>query len=622
MVQEFNQGSQGATMCQGRCLIPRLLSRRTVLISFGLAAIISTICVIMACSGPVRHLPLDQSGYPIIPGSLHPVLTYAHKKLPSGEYVDAGAHSYRISVSREVVDKSFSSGVALSVHPALVGNGDWVTVQWKGRSAPSPRDWIGMYCPTDKPADEYVEYWLVRDIPTHREGYGSVAVRAYNFRVNCQFRYYGNESVTQLLATSNHLRFKGGRKVPLQGHLALTGDPTEMRVQWTSGIEYTTPVVHYGLSADRLDRTATGGSHTYTASDMCGSPANKSTLFIDPGFLHDVLVRGLLPSTSYYYQYGSDGAYSEVRTFTTSPALGSDLPVKIVTYGDMSASAAAEKTASLVEHEINNGVGLVLHQGDLSYAVGYSYLWDQWMHLIEPMAVRVPYMIAVGNHEQDHMDKSSKDPSNPEGTGFHPSWGNYGYDSGGECGVPTVSRFHMPENGNRAWWYSFNYGSIHFTVMSTEHDFTPGSAQYKWLENDIRSVNRNTTPWLILVAHRPLYSSQKFFADYVMSIHMRDCLEELLHQQGVDLMLCGHYHSYERTCPVYKERCLTKGTVHIVLGGAGVYIDYEEQYRVAWSQHFETSFGYGRLTANRTSLLWEYVRNVDQSVTDMIHLTR
>lgn len=65
-----------------------------------------------------------------------------------------------------------------------------------------------------------------------------------------------------------------------------------------------------------------------------------------------------------------------------------------------------------------------------------------------------------------------------------------GNDSGGECGVAVASRFTMPDakaggtgNSHRAvrsnapFWYSFEYGAAHFTVISTEHDVRKGSPQ-------------------------------------------------------------------------------------------------------------------------------------------------
>ena len=72
-------------------------------------------------------------------------------------------------------------------------------------------------------------------------------------------------------------------------------------------------------------------------------------------------------------------------------------------------------------------------------------------------------------------------------------------------------RLHLFENVNFFSFdrYSFDYGSIHFTMMSTEHNFTQGSRQYKWIEQDLKNVNRSLTPWVAIVGHRAMYSSQK-----------------------------------------------------------------------------------------------------------------
>jgi hypothetical protein len=50
-------------------------------------------------------------------------------------------------------------------------------------------------------------------------------------------------------------------------------------------------------------------------------------------------------------------------------------------------------------------------------------------------------------------------------------------DSGGECGVPYETYFPMPTLGVDKPWYSYASGPIHFTVMSTEHNWTQGSEQ-------------------------------------------------------------------------------------------------------------------------------------------------
>ena len=100
---------------------------------------------------------------------------------------------------------------------------------------------------------------------------------------------------------------------------------------------------------------------------------------------------------------------------------------------------------------------LVLHPGDLAYARGYGALWDAWLLQQQPLASRVPYAVAIGNHERDVLE----DGGIPYRT----------VDSGGEGGVPFGARFPLPTPTPGAVdqpWYAFDHGPIHFTVMSTE----------------------------------------------------------------------------------------------------------------------------------------------------------
>lgn len=51
--------------------------------------------------------------------------------------------------------------------------------------------------------------------------------------------------------------------------------------------------------------------------------------------------------------------------------------------------------------EVNNGnVDSVFHIGDISYATGFLVEWDFFLHQITPVASRVSYMTAIGNHER------------------------------------------------------------------------------------------------------------------------------------------------------------------------------------------------------------------------------
>ncbi|KAJ1480082.1 hypothetical protein T484DRAFT_1811917, partial [Baffinella frigidus] len=62
--------------------------------------------------------------------------------------------------------------------------------------------------------------------------------------------------------------------------------------------------------------------------------------------------------------------------------------------------AASRETTDAIYREVNS-TDLVLHIGDISYARGYASEWDFFMDQISPIASRIPWMTAVGNHERD-----------------------------------------------------------------------------------------------------------------------------------------------------------------------------------------------------------------------------
>jgi len=48
----------------------------------------------------------------------------------------------------------------------------------------------------------------------------------------------------------------------------------------------------------------------------------------------------------------------------------------------------------------SNKVNSVFHIGDISYATGFLAEWDFFLNLINPVASRLSYMTAIGNHER------------------------------------------------------------------------------------------------------------------------------------------------------------------------------------------------------------------------------
>ncbi|KAK9842562.1 hypothetical protein WJX81_006229 [Elliptochloris bilobata] len=504
--------------------------------------------------------------------------------------------------------------------------------------------------------------------------------------------------------------------LPTQVHLALTDRDGEMRVSWTTEGTGCLARLHYGRSDSGLwvgclappcagrngsanvAVSASSTVNTYSSDDMCGLPA--SGFSFDPPNLHSAIMTGLDAGESYSYTIGDSGA---PLVFRAAPRRGPDAGFSFIVYGDMgesehraAKSPGARTTSQRVADEVRDGAELVLHIGDISYSNGDPDIWDTFMDYIEPYASTAPYMLGIGNHEYDWRtgrEKRHKHHRRADASGrdrpYDPDWGNYGNDSGGECGVAVARRFLMPGaagsgafagppcavacnessaddrkgNGDDAtdgngdghadgrgigdeeandlgegngsacgrrgassaapnppFWYSFEYGSVHFAVISTEHDLTHGSDQREWLEKDLAGVDRCATPWLAVAMHRPFYVVFPHKSNRVVGQHLRASLEDLFEASQVDLVLSGHVHAYARTCNVLDERCVDPadgGMTHFTVGCGGRKLSDVEHEQPDWLAYAEPEWGYGRVTVvGGDLLLFEFVRSIDGEVRD------
>jgi hypothetical protein len=201
--------------------------------------------------------------------------------------------------------------------------------------------------------------------------------------------------------------------------------------------------------------------------------------------------------------------------------------------------------------------------------------------------------------------------------------GDYGYDSGGECAVPMVRRFHSPSNGNSLFWYSFDVGPVHVLMFSTEHDFTPTSPQYAWIEKDLQSVNRSLTPWIIVGSHRHMYTTEVLYGGELNIANVLQAhVEPLLYKYRVDVNLFAHRHFYERTCAMYQGKCVPDGVTNVLIGMSGQGLFYSQFVSTEWSKYHDVQFGYSRIVANKTYLHFIYHRNSDDNIADQFVLQK
>eukprot|EP01035_Chromulina_nebulosa_P018126 gene18126-23780_t len=418
-------------------------------------------------------------------------------------------------------DSAISSSASLSVSPSSYNNRDDLTVSWKDVACTHSADWIGVYAPylyatSSSSYDGYIDWAYVADVSsTYSQGFGSMTFTSVmNLRSPLIFRYYSKNSTCSKNADSTWSLVISSPDIspvevdePTQAHLAFGDSYDSMHIMFVSNSSETS-FVEYGTSTDNLTKI-TGSFKTYSANQMCSSPATSTAApyFSTPGNQHKVTLTDLSPSTLYYYRYGVGNSVSELKSFTSAPS-DTDITVKFAAFGDMGAyqTGTLGTIERLTEHV--DEFDFILHIGDISYAEGEGIEWDVFGNIIEPIAEKIPYMVSVGNHEYDHTSGGENDPSGASGQGYHPSWGNYGSDSYGECGVPLYYRFSAPQSAlsNAIFWYSFSYGPVLVIQMSSEHDFSSGSDQYNWLKLTLQTVDRSSHPWVILTTHRPIVS--------------------------------------------------------------------------------------------------------------------
>jgi hypothetical protein len=361
----------------------------------------------------------------------------------------------------------------------------------------------------------------------------------------------------------------------------------------------------------------------------------NTTGWIDPGTLHRALVTGLKPSTRYYYAYGSqDFGFSEEASFVSPPPVGPDTTVKFLAMADMGQAEvdgsneqeemlASLNTTRLMTAE-DDDKQLLIHNGDISYAKGYVSSWDVFFDQLAPLARSMPYMTIVGNHEFNWPGVGRAEFAS------HMSQN----DSGGECGVAMTRRCYMPSKDEMKPWYSFDFGPIHFLQYSTEHDFYKGSEQHRFMLDDLASVDRKRTPWLIVGGHRPMVidsnNTMEPDGDQPVAAALREALEEAYMKYKVDMTWHGHHHSYQRTCALYKGKCVEPNRdgsqaapIHLVIGHAGAWLCLNvEQQQPDIFERVELEHGYMRVEANATHLHCEVVSDNDGRVMDAFTLTK
>ncbi len=381
---------------------------------------------------------------------------------------------------------------------------------------------------------------------------------------------------------------------PAELHLSLTSQPGSMVVMWITAANYSdlTPRVTYApVSNPGASQTATGSSTTYNVGMFVGFHSA----------IHTVVLTGLTPGAQYTYTAGGNGsAWSAPLEFRAAPATWSGNALTPfsdtwLVFGDQGTIPFGSTLWKNVIEPADAAApfSLLLLAGDIAYA-GFSDhggefepLWSSWFSLVEPFSSTRPLMPSHGNHDALYNSTAYQ------------------------------KRFTMPSpEGVPNRWWSFDQANAHVTSFSTEDDYSEGSEQFAWIEQDLAMARQRNVTWLFLMGHRPLMSSDmdEYDSHNPTSPNMKT-LEPLLLQFGVDLVITGHMHCAEITfptragVPVVPVPPAQNGTtsvvynaplgapVYIVQGNAGALI--EEKWVTpapVWSAFRSLNYGYGQMS--------------------------
>lgn len=258
---------------------------------------------------------------------------------------------------------------------------------------------------------------------------------------------------------------------------------------------------------------------------------SNTSLVID----HEIRLTGLLPDTKYFYAIGTstqllagDASYY----FVTSPIAGTNKSTRIWAIGDFGTGFLAQTQVrdayTDFMGERNANVWLML--GDNAYSSGLDLEYQAYVFNVYPELLRRTVVWpTVGNHDTAQIQALSDE-----------------YDYYRIFTMPTNAEAGGVPSGTEHY-YSYDHANIHFVCLDSMTAIyrQPDSAMLQWLRADLADTTRD---WIIAYFHHPAYTKGSHDSDVEGElIEMRANVLPILESFGVDLILSGHSHVYERS---------------------------------------------------------------------------
>lgn len=310
-------------------------------------------------------------------------------------------------------------------------------------------------------------------------------------------------------------------------------------VKWWTNDTTTTAKVMYGTDPNNLNMTATDA----TLSSR-----------------HSVRINNLTPYTRYYYAVYDGNTKLEGstnHTWRTFPAEGNNVPFRTWAIGDFGKSNEKQRKVHEAYTAYDTlGTDLWLWLGDNAYQDGTEQEYiDKVFDSVNGyrnIMKGLPFQPCPGNHDYNSISPITSPTPPLTHTGPYYNFVDV-YDSAQVGGVAT----------NHELFYSFDYSNAHFISLNSElgslfnnsNDWTGvrfgggfvSSPLTDWLRADLDS---NDKQWTIIYLHQPPYTDGSHESGTWYEVYMKAIRENfapIWESYGVDLVICGHTHVYERS---------------------------------------------------------------------------
>jgi acid phosphatase type 7 len=332
---------------------------------------------------------------------------------------------------------------------------------------------------------------------------------------------------------------------------------------------------------------------------------------VEPHRVYAAKLTGLAPGGEFEYRVMNSG--KQVFDAKARARHSANQPYRFVAFGDCGADTPNERAVayqtSLAKPDF------VFIAGDIVYSAGrISEYRKKYFPIYNaekasafdgaPLLRSIPFIAAGGNHD---LAPPAIIPGHSDRFAYFYYWSqplNGPLTTPGAANTPALKGDEIQSAGDkypRMANFSFDYGNAHWLVLDSNAYVDWNDAKLReWVENDLKSAQGAT--WRIVGFHHPGFnSSRAHFKDQWMR-----GLSPLFEKYGVDLVLAGHVHNYQRTYPLKyehdgtwtldktydgKNKTKPNGVIYLVTGGggAGLYDANQEKQPETW-QTFTMKF--------------------------------